>query len=183
MRQRGAEHHLRDHFLGFSYGFRPGRSQHNAALYVGLLGRSNWVLDVDIRGFFDAIDHGWLVKFVEHRIGDRRVVRLIQKWLNAGVLEDGTRTRSEQGTGNPLLANLPHYVDLWVRRWRQTQAWRIVVRYADDRIPDRSGRAVWAELTERVSKFALELHPDTRLMSLGFAAENRRRRGQGKPRP
>ena len=88
-------------FLGFSYGFRPGRSQHNAldALYVGLLTRKvNWVLDMDIRGFFDAIDHGWMVKFVEHRIGDRRVVRLIQKWLNAGVLEDGTRTRSEQGT-------------------------------------------------------------------------------------
>ena len=87
-------------FLGFSYGFRPGRSQHNAldALYAGLLTRKvNWVLDVDIRGFFDAIDHGWLVKFVEHRIADRRVVRLIQKWLNAGVLEDGKRMRVRRG--------------------------------------------------------------------------------------
>ena len=96
-------------FLGFSYGFRPGRSALDA-LYTGLLIRKvNWVLDVDIRGFFDAIDHGWLVKFVEHRIGDRRVVRLIQKWLNAGVLQDGTQTRSEQGTppggsASPLLA-------------------------------------------------------------------------------
>jgi group II intron reverse transcriptase/maturase len=114
-------------FLGFSYGFRPGRSQHNAldALYTGLLTRKvNWVLDADIRGFFDAIDHGWLVKFIEHRIADRRVVRLIQKWLNAGVLEDGTRTRSEEGTPqggsvSPLLANVYlHYVfDLWVRQW------------------------------------------------------------------
>ena len=186
-------------FLGFSYGFRPGRSQHNAldALYVGLLTRKvNWVLDVDIRGFFDAIDHGWLVKFVEHRIGDRRVVRLIQKWLNAGVLEDGTRTRSEQGTpqggsASPLLADIYlHYVfDLWVRRWRQTQARGdlIVVRYADDIVVGFQHRSdaerFRAELTERFSKFALELHPDkTRLIEFGpFAAENRRRRGQGKP--
>ena len=99
-------------FLGFSYGFRPGRSQHQAldALYTGLLTRKvNWVLDVDIRGFFDAISHEWLVKFIEHRIADRRVVRLIQKWLNAGVLEDGKRTRTEEGTpqggsASPLLA-------------------------------------------------------------------------------
>jgi len=133
-------------FLGFSYGFRPGRSQHDAldARYTGLLTRKvNWVLDMDIRGFFDAIDHGWLVKFVERRIADRRVVRLIQKWLNAGVLEDGTRTRSEQGTpqggsASPLLANIYlHYVfDLWVQRWRRTQARGdvIVVRYADDAV-------------------------------------------------
>ena len=186
-------------FLGFSYGFRPGRSQHNAldALYVGLLTRKvNWVLDMDIRGYFDAIDHGWLVKFVEHRIGDRRVVRLIQKWLNAGVLEDGTRTRSVQGTpqggsASPLLANIYlHYVfDLWVRRWRQSQARGevIVVRYADDIVVGFQNRSdaerFRAELTERVSKFALELHPDkTRLIEFGpFAAENRRRRGQGKP--
>ena len=186
-------------FLGFSYGFRPGRSQHNAldALYVGLLTRkANWVLDMDIRGFFDAIDHGWLVKFVEHRIGDRRVVRLIQKWLSAGLLEDGTRTRSEQGTpqggsASPLLANIYlHYVfDLWVRRWRQTQARGevIVVRYADDIVVGFRHRSdaerFRAELTERLSKFALELHPDkTLLIEFGpFAAENRRRRGQGKP--
>jgi RNA-directed DNA polymerase len=130
-------------FLGFSYGFRPGRSQHNAldALYTGLLTKKvNWVLDVDICGFFDAISHEWLVKFVEHRIADRRVVRLIQKWLNAGVLEDGKRTRSEEGTpqggsASPLLANVYlHYVfDLWAQAWRRTQARgdMIIVRFAD----------------------------------------------------
>src|SRR3989441_9215246 len=116
-------------FLGFSYGFRPGRSQHNAldALYTGLLTRKvNWVLDIDIRGFFDAIEHEWLVKFVEHRIADRRVVRLIQKWLNAGVLEDGKRMRVEEGTpqggsASPLLANIYlHYAfDLWMQAWRR----------------------------------------------------------------
>ena len=186
-------------FLGFSYGFRPGRSQHDAldALYTGLLTRKvNWVLDADIRGYFDAIDHGWLVKFVEHRIADRRVVRLIQKWLNAGVLEDGTRTRSEQGTpqggsASPLLANIYlHYVfDLWVQRWRRTQARGdvIVVRYADDIVVGfqykSDAERFRAELAERFSKFALELHPDkTHLIEYGpFAASNRRRRGQGKP--
>ena len=134
-------------FLGFSYGFRPGRRQHMAldALYTGLLTRKvNWVFDLDIRGFFDAIDHGWLVKFIEHRIADRRVVRLIQKWLNAGVLEDGKRTRTGQGTpqggsASPLLANVYlHYVhDLWVQRQRRTQATGdvIVVRFADDSVP------------------------------------------------
>src|SRR5713226_4325593 len=129
-------------FLGFSYGFRPERSPHDAldALYVGLLTRRvNWVLDLDIRGFFDSIDHGWLVKFIEHRIADRRVVRLIQKWLNAGVLEDGKRMRMEEGTPqgssiSPLLANVYlHYVfDLWVQAWRQKRAHGdvIVVRFA-----------------------------------------------------
>jgi group II intron reverse transcriptase/maturase len=186
-------------FLGFSYGFRPGRSQHDAldALYAGMLTKKvNWVLDADIRGFFDAIDHGWLVKFVEHRIADRRVVRLIQKWLNAGVLEDGTRTRSEQGTPqggsvSPLLANIYlHYAfDLWVRRWRRTQARGdvIVVRYADDIVVGFQHKSdaerFWAELAGRFSKFALELHPDkTRLIEFGpFAASNRKRLGQGKP--
>jgi len=186
-------------FIGFSYGFRAGRSQHNAldALYTGLLTRKvNWVLDLYIRGFFVAIDHGWLVKFVEHRIADRRVVRLIQKWLNAGVLEDGTRTRSEQGTpqggsASPLLANIYlHYVfDLWVQRWRRTQARGdvIVVRYADDAVVgfqyESDARRFHAELAERFSKFALELHPDkTRLIEFGrFAAENRKRRGEGRP--
>jgi group II intron reverse transcriptase/maturase len=186
-------------FLGFSYGFRPGRNQHNAldALYVGLLTRTvNWVLDADIRGFFDAIDHGWLVKFVEHRIADQRVVRLIQKWLNAGVLEDGKRTHSEQGTpqggsASPLLANIYlHYVfDLWVQRWRRTQAHGdvIVVRYADDLIVGFQHKSdaerFRADLAERFSKFALELHPDkTRLIEFGpFAALNRARRGQAKP--
>src|SRR6266568_4607386 len=119
-------------FLGFSYGFRPGRSQHNAldALYTGLLTKKvNWVLDVDIRSFFDGLSHEWLVKFVEHRVADRRVVRLIQKWLNAGVLEDGRRTRAEEGTpqggsASPLLANVYlHYVfDLWAQAWRRKQA-------------------------------------------------------------
>jgi group II intron reverse transcriptase/maturase len=186
-------------FLGFSYGFRPRRSQHHAldALYTGLLTKQvNWVLDTDIRGFFDAIDHGWLVKFVEHRIADRRVTRLIQKWLNAGVLEDGTRTRSETGTpqggsASPLLANVYlHYVfDLWVQRWRRTQARGdvIVVRYADDIILGFQYRSdaerFRNELAERLRKFALELHPDkTRLLEFGpFAAEHRRRSGEGKP--
>jgi len=186
-------------FLGFSYGFRPGRSQHNAldALYTGLLTKKvNWVLDADIRGFFDAIDHGWLVKFVEHRIADRRVVRLIQKWLNAGVLEDGTRTRREEGTpqggsASPLLANIYlHYVfDLWVQQWRQRRARgdMIVVRFADDfivRFQHKSdAERFLAQLRERFRKFNLEPHPDkTRLVEFGpFAAENRRRQGRAKP--
>jgi RNA-directed DNA polymerase len=186
-------------FLGFSYGFRPGRSQHNAldALYVGLLTRKvNWVLDLDVREFFSSIDHGWLVKFLEHRIADRRVVRLIQKWLNAGVLEDGKRTRVEEGTpqgssASPLLANVYlHYVfDLWVRAWRQKQARgdMIVVRFADDIVLGFQVRSdaerFWKELAERLRKFRLELHPDkTRLLEFGpYAAENRRRRGEGKP--
>ncbi len=186
-------------FLGFSYGFRPGRSQHNAldALYTGLLTRKvNWVLDVDIRGFFDAIDHGWLVKFVEHRIADRRVVRLIQKWLRAGVLEDGKRTRVEEGTpqggsASPLLANIYlHYVfDLWAQAWRKKRAHGdvIVVRFADDIVLGFQSKSdaerFWTELAERFGKFRLELHPEkTRLLEFGpFAAANRKRRGQGKP--
>ena len=186
-------------FVGFSYGFRPGRSQHQAldALYTALLTRKvNWVLEVDIRGFFDAIDHGWLVKFLEHRIADRRLVRLIQKWLNAGVLEDGKRIRAEEGTPqggsiSPLLANIYlHYVfDLWVQAWRRKQACGevIVVRFADDIVlgfqyPSDAER-LRQELAERLGKFGLELHPDkTRLLEFGpFAAENRKRRGDGKP--
>src|SRR5256884_2645329 len=163
-------------FLGCSYGFRPGRSPHHAldALYTGLLTRKvNWVLDLDIRGFFDAIDHAWLVKFIEHRIADRRVVRLIQKWLNAGVLEDGKRMRVEEGTpqggsASPLLANIYlHYAfDLWVRAWRQKQARgdMIVVRYADDSVLGFQYRSdaerFWKELSERLRKFRLELHPE-----------------------
>ncbi|HEX8811335.1 MAG TPA: group II intron reverse transcriptase/maturase, partial [Terracidiphilus sp.] len=186
-------------FLGFSYGFRPGRSQHHAldALYAGLLTKKvNWVLDLDIRGFFDSIDHGWLVKFLEHRIADRRVVRLIQKWLNAGVLEDGKRMRVEEGTVqgssiSPLLANVYlHYVfDLWVRAWRrkQTNGDMIVVRFADDVVlgfQERSdAERFWKELSERLHKFRLELHPDkTRLLEFGpYAVANRKRRGEGKP--
>jgi group II intron reverse transcriptase/maturase len=186
-------------FLGFRYGFRPGRSPHHAldALYAGLLTRKvNWVLDADIRGFFEAIDRGWLVKFVEHRIADQRVGRLIQKWLNAGVLEGGTRTWSETGTPqgssiSPLLANVYlHYVfDLWAQRWRKTQIHgdMIVARYADDFIVGFQHRAdaerFLADLRERFTKFGLELHPEkTRLLQFGpFAAEDRRRAGQGKP--
>jgi group II intron reverse transcriptase/maturase len=184
---------------GFSYGFRPGRSPHNAldALYAGLLTEKvNWVLDADVRGFFDAINHEWLVKFVEHRIADQRVVRLIQKWLNAGVLENGARTGGEEGTPqggsvSPLLANvyLHHVFDLWAQRWRKTQAHGdiVVVRYADDFIVGFQHRAdaerFLAELRERFMKFGLELHPEkTRLLEFGpYAAENRRRAGQGKP--
>jgi group II intron reverse transcriptase/maturase len=186
-------------FLGFSYGFRPGRSQHHAldALYTGLLTKKvNWVLDIDIRAFFDTIDHGWLVQFIEHRIADRRVVRLIQKWLNAGVLEEGKRTRVEEGTpqggsASPLLANLYlHYVfDLWVQAWRQKRAHGdvIVVRYADDIVVGfqvkSDAERFWAELAERFRTFHLELHPDkTRLLEFGpYAADHRGKRGLGKP--
>jgi group II intron reverse transcriptase/maturase len=186
-------------FLGFSYGFRPGRSQHNAldALYTGLLTKKvNWVLDVDIRGFFDAIDHGWLVQFIEHRIADRRIMRLVQKWLNAGVLEEGKRRRVEEGTpqggsASPLMANIYlHYVfDLWAHAWRQKHARGdvIVVRFADDIVlgfqVKSDAERFWVELAERLRKFRLELHPEkTRLLEFGpFAADHRRARGQGKP--
>jgi RNA-directed DNA polymerase len=186
-------------FLGFSYGFRPGRSQHQAldALYTGLLTRKvNWVLDLDIKGFFDGISHEWLVKFVEHRIADRRVVRLIQKWLKAGVLEDGKRIRVEEGTpqggsASPLMANVYlHYVfDLWVQAWRQKRAHGdvIVVRFADDIVVGFQSQAdadqFRAELTERMKKFNLELHPEkTRLLEFGpYAIDQRQWRGEGKP--
>jgi len=185
-------------FLGFSYGFRPGRSPHHAldAFYVGITRKKvNWVLDADIRGFFDAIDQGWLVKFVEHRIADRRVVRLIQKWLRAGVLEDGRRIQSELGTPqgggiSPLLANIYlHYVlDLWAHAWRRKAKGDVViVRFADDVTVgfqyETDARRFWADLAERFAKFGLELHPDkTRLLEFGrFAAENRERDGRGKP--
>jgi group II intron reverse transcriptase/maturase len=186
-------------FRGFSYGFRPGCSPHHAldALYTGLLTRKvNWVLDLDIRGFFDGISHEWLVRFVEHRIADRRVVRLIQKWLSAGVLEDGKHLRVEEGTpqggsASPLLANIYlHYVfDLWVQAWRRKRAHGdvIVVRFADDIVlgfqVKSDAEQFWAELTERFRKFALELHPEkTRLLEFGpFAVANRKRRGEGKP--
>src|SRR5437867_1525490 len=186
-------------FLGFSYGFRPRRNPHQAldALTVGLSTRRvSWVLDADIRGFFDTLDHGWLVKFLEHRVADRRVVRLIQKWLRAGVLEEGKRTRSDLGTVqggsiSPLLANLYlHYVfDLWTQRWRRTQARgdMIVTRFADDFVVGfehrQDAERFLAELRERFSRFGLELHPGkTRLIEFGqFADQNRRGRGDGKP--
>jgi group II intron reverse transcriptase/maturase len=161
-------------FLGFSYGFRPGRGAHDAldALYVGITERRvNWVLDLDIREFFTSINHEWLVKFVEHRIADRRIVRLIQKWLRAGVLEDGQRIQSEVGTPqgggiSPLLANIYlHYVlDLWAQAWRrQARGDVIIVRYADDGAVgfqhESEARRFWADLAERFAKFGLELHP------------------------
>lgn len=186
-------------FLGFSYGFRPGRSPHQAldALAVGIGTRKvNWVLDADIRRFYDTLDHGWLVKFVEHRVADRRVGRLIQKWLKAGVLEEGKRIHSEVGTVqggsiSPLLSNIYlHYVfDLWAQRWRRKQARgdMIVVRFADDFVAGfehrQEAEQFLAELRERFAKFGLELHADkTRIVEFGRYAEgNRRRRGDGKP--
>ena len=186
-------------FLGFSYGFRPAKSAHLAldALAVGITTRRvNWVLDADIRSFFDTLEHGWLVKFIEHRVADRRIVRLIQKWLAAGVLEEGKRTQSEVGTVqggsiSPLLANLYlHYVfDLWVQQWRTRQARGdvVVVRYADDFVVGFQHRSeaerFLAALRERFAQFGLALHPDkTRLIEFGrFAAPNRRSRGEAKP--
>ena len=186
-------------FRGFSYGFRPGRSQHNAldALAVGLSERKvNYVLDADIRGFFDNMDHGWMLKFVQHRVADSRVLRLIQKWLKAGVMEAGVWSKTEVGTPqgaviSPLLANIYlHYVfDLWVEAWRKKrrQGDVIVVRYADDSVLGFQSRAdaerFLSDFRERLKKFGLELHPDkTRLIEFGrFAEQNRKQRGEGKP--
>src|SRR5713101_8209574 len=186
-------------FLDFSYGFRPGRSPHDAleALDKAIWTQKvNWVLDADVRSFFDAMVHEWAVTFVEHRIGDKRVLRLIRKWLTAGVLEDGTWSEVEQGTPqggslSPLLANVYlHYVfDLWVQQWRKKRAHSdvVVVRFADDFIVGFQHRTdaerFLAELKERFQKFGLELHPEkTRLLEFGrFAAQNRQRREEGKP--
>src|SRR5215208_555332 len=186
-------------FLGFSYGFRPGRGTHDAldALVVGIEStKVNWVLDADIRSFFDEISQQWLVRFLEHRIGDRRIIRLIQKWLKAGILEDGVVSVSERGTGqgsviSPLLANIYlHYaLDLWAARWRRREATgdMIIVRYADDFIigfqHESDARRFLDEMRERLGRFALSLHPEkTRLIEFGrFAAERRKRRGLGKP--
>jgi len=186
-------------FLGFSYGFRPGRSPHLAldALTVGIITKKvNWVLDADVRSFFDTLEHEWLIRFVEHRVADQRVVRLIQKWLNAGVLEEGHRIVSEVGTVqggsiSPLLANIYlHYVfDLWTQRWRQRQAHGdvVVVRFADDFVIGFQHRddaeQLLAELRARLARFGLTLHPDkTRLLEFGrYAAANRKTRGEGKP--
>jgi group II intron reverse transcriptase/maturase len=188
-----------EEFLGFSYGFRPGRGTHNAldALVVGIERRKvNWILDADIQSFFDTVNHEWLIRFVEHRIGDRRIIRLIQKWLKVGVLEDGAVSKSEQGTGqgaviSPLLANVYlHYaLDLWAERWRRREAAgnMILVRYADDFIVgfqhEGDARRFLNEMRERLGKFALTLHPGkTRLIEFGcHAANNRKARGLGKP--
>jgi RNA-directed DNA polymerase len=186
-------------FLGFSYGFRPGRGAHDAmdALVVGIDStKVNWILDADIRSFFDTVSQEWLIKFVEQRIGDPRIIRLIQKWLKVGILEDGVVTVSDRGTGqgsviSPLLANIYlHYVlDLWAERWRRREATgdMIIVRYADDVIigfeHEGDARRFWDELRERLQEFALSLHPEkTRLIEFGrFAAKNRKARGLGKP--
>lgn len=185
-------------FLGFSYGFRPGRGPHQAldALMAGLRRKVNWVLDADIRGFFDAIDHGWLMRFIEHRIADKRLLRLIRKWLRAGVVEDGVWSATEKGTPqgatlSPLLANVYlHYaLDLWVHQWRGRHARGevIVVRYADDFVVGFQHQAdaerFKSDLQHRLRQFSLTLHPEkTRLIEFGrFAAENRTKRGSGKP--
>src|ERR671927_1039111 len=186
-------------FLGFSYGFRPGRGQHDAldALVVGITStRVNHILDCDIRSFFDAVSQEWLVPFLEHRIADPRIIRLIRKWLKAGVLEDGVVTVSDRGTGqgsviSPLLANVYlHYVfDLWAERWRRREASgdMILVRYADDIVVgfehEADARRFWDAMRERPGEFALSLHPDeTRLIEFGrHAAARRRSRGLGRP--
>jgi len=186
-------------FLGFSYGFRPGRSQHDAldALSYALLKKKvNYILDADIRSFFDNLDKSWLIKFVEHRVADPRILRLIQKWLKAGVMEEGKwsepKTGSPQGSViSPLLANIYlHYsFDLWVNVWRQkwAQGEVVVVRYADDTVLGFQYQAdadrFVENLRERLAMFGLELHPDkTRRIEFGrYAEENRKRRGEGKP--
>jgi RNA-directed DNA polymerase len=186
-------------FLGFSYGFRPGRSPHQAldALAVAIeTRRVNWVLDADIRSFFDTLVREWLIKFIGHRVADRRIVRLIQKWLNAGVLEEGKRIRSELGTVqggsiSPLLSNIYlHYVfDLWVQQWRTRRARGevIVVRFADDFVVGFEHReeaeGFLSELRARFKEFGLDLHADkTRLIEFGRnAASDREKRGGGRP--
>jgi len=188
-----------EEFLGISYGFRPGRGTHDAldALCVGIHSRKvSWILDADIQSFFDTVNQEWLIRFVEHRIGDRRIIRLIRKWLKVGVLEDGIVAISDKGTGqgaviSPLLANIYlHYaLDLWAMRWRRREAAgdMVIVRYADDFIigfqHEADARRFLNEMRERLGKFALSLHPEkTRLIEFGrFAAERRKRRGLGKP--
>jgi RNA-directed DNA polymerase len=185
--------------LGFSYGFRPKRSQHDAldALIVGITGaRVNHILECDIRSFFDTVSQRWLVRFLQHRIADPRVIRLIQKWLQAGVLDDGIVTAGDTGTGqgsviSPLLANvdLHDVVDLWAERWRRREATGdvIIVRYADDIVvgfeQEAEARRFWDARRARFEAFALSLHPDkTRLIAFGrHAAARRRRRGLGTP--
>jgi RNA-directed DNA polymerase len=185
-------------FIGFSYGFRPKRSAHNAldALAEAIARKVNWVLDADIRAYFDTIDHGHLQRFIEHRIGDSRLVRLLMKWVKSGVLEDGKLHEARKGTPqgaiiSPLLANLYlHYVfDLWVCQWRKQRAQGevYVVRYADDLVmgfrKEQDVRAFHSALAERFARFGLTLHPDkTRVIEFGrFAREDRERRGLSKP--
>lgn len=185
-------------FLGFSYGFRPGRSQHKAldALAVAIMRTVSWVLDADIRSFYDTIDHGWMQKFVEHKIADRRMVRLLMKWLHAGVMEDGALREVEegapQGAGiSPLLSNIYlHYaLDLWAQQWRKQHARGevYIVRYADDIVMgfqyEQDARAMRTAMTERLVKFGLELHPDkTRVIRFGrYARKDCERDGRKRP--
>ena len=186
-------------FLGFSYGFRPKRSQHDAldALIVGIERKKvNWILDVDVRDFFGTVSHDWLIRFLEHRIGDERILRLIRKWLKAGVLEEGVVTESEQGTpqgatASPLMANVYlHYVlDLWAQQWRQRHATgdMIIVRYADDCVlgfeHEAEAKRFLEDMRLRLAEFSLSLHPDkTKLIEFGrHAAANRQQRGLKKP--
>lgn len=186
-------------FLGFSYGFRPGRSQHDAldALATAIIRTPvNWILDADIRSFFDSVSQDWLARFLEHRIGDKRIIRLVRKWLEAGVLENGELSISDTGTPqgavvSPLLANVYlHYVfDLWANRWRRREAKGnvIILRYADDVVVgfehEADARRFWDAMRLRLEEFALALHPDkTRLLEFGRnAAANRRNRGLGRP--
>jgi RNA-directed DNA polymerase len=188
-----------EEFVGFSYGFRPRREAHQAldALAVGIdVRRISWILDADIKGYFDTISHEWMVKFIEHRIGDERMVRLTRKWLRAGVMEEGEWKQSEEGTPqggiiSPVLANIYlHYAfDLWAHQWRKQKAQgdMIVVRYADDFVVGFEHRAeaeqFWGELAERLKKFNLELHSEkTRLIEFGrYAAAKRMGSGKGKP--
>jgi len=185
-------------FVGVSYGFRPGRSQHDAldALAEAIERKVSWVLDADIRSFFDTIDHGWMQKFLEHRIGDKRLVRIVMKWMRAGVMEDGKLREVEEGTPqggliSPLLANIYlHYaLDLWVLDWRKKHAHGEVyfVRYADDFVMglqrEQDARAMRTAVAARLAKFGLELHPEkTRVIQFGrFAHEDRARQGLSKP--
>lgn len=186
-------------FLGFSYGFRPGRGAHDAldALVVGIGSRKvNWIVDADIRDFFGTVSQDWLIRFLGHRIGDARIIRLIRKWLRAGILEDGTVTVCDRGTGqgsviSPMLANIYlHYVlDLWAERWRRREATgdMIIVRYADDLVVgfehEVDARRYLDAMRARLEEFMLSLHPDkTRLIEFGrHAAVERARRGLGKP--
>jgi len=186
-------------FLGFSYGFRPGRSPHDAlrALHTALMTQPvNWVLDADIRSFFDSVDHEWLLRIVSHRIADRRILRLIRGWLRAGVVEGQERNETDRGTPqgagiSPLLANIfLHYIfDLWVHQWRRRNATGavIVVRYCDDFVVgfqnEGDARRMWADLQERFGKFSLALHEEkTRLIEFGrIPAHRRSRLGQRRP--
>src|SRR5260370_13191506 len=186
-------------FLGFSYGFRPNRSQHDAldAVIVGISSKKvNYILDADIRSFFTEVSQQWVVPFLDHRIGDKRIIRLLHKWLRSGILEDGIVTIEEKGTGqgsviSPLLSNIYlHYVfDLWAERWRRREATgdMIMVRYADDTVVgfqhESAARRFRDAMRDRLREFSLSLHQGkTRLIEFGrFAAQNCKRRGRSKP--